>query len=526
MDDRERILAALESALPGVTKERIIEALESRPRPPGPETHRDLRERMKELTAMHATVSILLDERVGDAEALGRVATILPSAFLHDSDARARVVHGPETYATPGFTDTPWRLSSPYRTCFGVKGKLEVVYLHDHPLESEGPFLLEERRLVDSLASLVAVALDSRRTLEHLRAVLNTGSVRLWEWDIAAGRVTWPGLFLDGFRKSLTLTYEETLQRIHPEDREPLRRKLDTLVADPSREGRLVVELRGALPGRPYTWRHVTGYLFRNVEGRPDRMVGISTDLSAQRELLDRLRQAEKMEALGRLAGGVAHDFNNVLSAILGFAHLAREQLPSKDPAQNEMTEIINAAQSAAQVVRQILAFSRRQELRPRTVDLRSAIAESETLLRTLLGSQVKIRTECMPDTPQAVVDPGQLYQVLLNLAVNARDAMPQGGTLTIRAGRRRCGAPQMDGSTGQPKDWAVIDVQDTGVGMAPEVRDRIFEPFFTTKEEGKGTGLGLATVHGIVTQSGGFLEVLSEVGIGTLFRAHFPPPS
>ena len=237
----------------------------------------------------------------------------------------------------------------------------------------------------------------------------------------------------------------------------------------------------------------------------------------------EQLHHAQKMEAIGRLAGGVAHDFNNLLAVMLAGAELAAIKLPENDPARQQLQEVTKAGFTAAALVKQILAFGRRQELRPRRVDLRKVVQEMDGMLASLLEKRVELRREFAPNAPDAMVDPVQFQQVVLNLCVNARDAMPKGGALTLRVRGDTAGAPREDGTRDDPRPWATFEVEDTGTGMPPELLHRIFEPFFTTKAEGKGTGLGLATVHGIVKQSEGFLEVESEVGRGTLFRARFP---
>jgi signal transduction histidine kinase len=401
-----------------------------------------------------------------------------------------------------------------------------VGYLHDHPAEHAGPFLAEERRLLESLAEMVAVSLDRRRATERLREVVTTDLVRLWELDVEAGRISWPGIGEPSAPDSplpLTLTRDQALWAVHPEDRAALSGALEAALADPTGTDKFSADVRVARRPGEYRWRHLVGRVLRDASGRPQRVVGISTDIDRERALLDRIRQGEKMEALGQLAGGVAHDFNNLISLIIGYTHLAADGLPPEAAARRHLEHVIKAGDSATALVKQILAFGRRQALRPQELDLGTAVTQSEALITRLLGSQVEVRTELAPDAPRALVDPTQFQQVLLNLSVNARDAMPRGGRITWRVLGSRCGAPLPDGRTGEPRDWATLEVEDTGTGISPEVRARIFEPFFTTKPEGRGTGLGLATVHGIVTQSGGFLELESEVGRGSLFRVRFP---
>jgi two-component system, cell cycle sensor histidine kinase and response regulator CckA len=246
----------------------------------------------------------------------------------------------------------------------------------------------------------------------------------------------------------------------------------------------------------------------------------------ALREREAQLKQAQRMEAVGRLAGGIAHDFNNLLTAISGYAELLLMRLPMGDPGRQDGEEILRAAERAATLTRQLLAFSRRQVLQPRPVDLNTTVRGTERLLRRLIGEDVQIHLELAADLPAAVVDPGQIEQVLVNLAVNARDAMPGGGVLRIATGLRRLGASSDDLRRELPTPhgtFVELLVEDSGMGMSEEVRERIFEPFFTTKEDGRGTGLGLSTVYGIVEQSGGTILVDSAPGMGTRFSVLLP---
>jgi two-component system cell cycle sensor histidine kinase/response regulator CckA len=240
--------------------------------------------------------------------------------------------------------------------------------------------------------------------------------------------------------------------------------------------------------------------------------------------LAEQLRQAQKIDSLGRLAGGVAHDFNNLLTVIAGHADLMLQDLDENDPLRESVGDIKSAATRAADLTRQLLAFSRRQILRPRVVDLNDTIRESTRMLRRLLGEDVELVTLLDPGLGRVKADPGQLDQVIVNLAVNARDAMPQGGKLTIET--RNVAIEQRDAQrhvSFQPGSYVLIAISDSGVGMNADILPHIFEPFFTTKEQGKGTGLGLSMVYGIVKQSGGWIWVYSEPGHGTTVKVYLP---
>ncbi len=284
----------------------------------------------------------------------------------------------------------------------------------------------------------------------------------------------------------------------------------------------LVARSVDALRGQPLDVLLAPVLPFVDVRGSafaPGMHVHSVRDLTEQRRLEGVVRHAQKMEAVGRLAGGIAHDFNNVLTAITGFASILRNERPAEDPDRPLLEEILGAAGRGAALTRQLLAFSRKQTLNPQTLDLNDTITGLENILRRLVGDDLDLQLALAEHVDPVHADPGQVEQVLLNLVVNARDAMPNGGRLTIATANAELTRP----GAGRTGSFVAIDVADTGTGMASPLIDRIFEPFFTTKPEGKGTGLGLSIVHGIVEQSGGFVQVHSEPGVGTRFRVALP---
>jgi PAS domain S-box-containing protein len=251
--------------------------------------------------------------------------------------------------------------------------------------------------------------------------------------------------------------------------------------------------------------------------------VGLSYDLTPRKELEEQLRHAQKMEAVGRLAGGVAHDFNNLLTAIRGNVEMALLELTQSSPLRTELEQVLQAAETAASLTQQLLTFSRRQAHAPRVVELNHLVDNNVRLLQRLLGSAIEIVTSLDPDLWPVRVDPGQVDQLLMNLAVNARDAMPQGGVLRVTTHNHEVSSGRATTHGVTPGRYVALTVSDTGTGMDDATRARIFEPFFTTKELGQGTGLGLSTVYGIVQQSGGFIDVESAPGEGSTFRILLP---
>ncbi len=264
------------------------------------------------------------------------------------------------------------------------------------------------------------------------------------------------------------------------------------------------------------------------LESRATELSGANEQLlremSERKELEAQLLQSQKMEAVGRLAGGVAHDFNNLLTAILGYAQLGAKEAAADGRLGVALQEITRAGERAADLTRQLLAFSRRQIIEPQIVDLNDLILKLDGMLRRLIGENIELITVPGADMPVVKVDPGQVEQVIVNLAVNARDAMPQGGALTIETARVTLGESYASQNPeALPGEYVVIAVSDNGVGIASDIKARIFEPFFTTKERGKGTGLGLSTCYGIVKQNGGHISVYSEPGQGATFKVYLP---
>jgi two-component system, cell cycle sensor histidine kinase and response regulator CckA len=376
---------------------------------------------------------------------------------------------------------------------------------------------------------LVAERLRAERALartdERLRVAVEGANLGLWDWDLQTNRVffspEWKRQIGHG-EHEISDDLSEWESRVHPDDLPRTREMIQAFIRSPWTNYEV-----------EYRFRHRDGShlrvlsraaLIRDETGKPLRMVGCHLDITKRKEMEEQLRQSQKMDAIGQLAGGVAHDFNNLLLAILGYSDIAASDLEEGDDRLECLREIHLAGERAASLTRQLLAFSRQQAIEPLPLALNDLISGLMRMLRRLIPESCPIRFRPDHEIGAIVADRGQIEQVVLNLCVNARDAMPEGGKITISTER-----VALDAEDCRAHPWAKeglfarLTVRDTGVGMSPEVLRRIFEPFFTTKEQGRGTGLGLATVFGIVQQHGGLIDVESQPGQGSAFHIYLP---
>ena len=386
---------------------------------------------------------------------------------------------------------------------------------------------LVERRTCDLSQAYQALEEHMVRLAEseerYSRAVRGT-SDGLWDWNMVTGEC----YFSKRWKELLGFSDEELpnhadafLSRLHPEDMPQAR---EALQAHLLHRVPLDVEIRLRTKKDDYHRFRARGQAEWNEAGDAVRMAGAITDVTERWRMEEQLRQSQKMEAVGQLAGGVAHDFNNILTVIAGYANILKLDLTRESPHMEVVEQIIIASERAAQLTRGLLAFSRKQTMAPRRTNLSEIVQHVEKFLVRVIGEDIHLKTELFCEPLPVFVDIGQMEQVLINLAANARDAMAKGGQFTIRTGFQEPDDPylraQFCSTLGR---YAVVTVSDTGKGMDAETQKRIFEPFFTTKELGKGTGLGMAIVYGIVQQHNGLISVSGKPGEGTTFRIYIP---
>jgi two-component system, cell cycle sensor histidine kinase and response regulator CckA len=403
-----------------------------------------------------------------------------------------------------------------------------VGIININALNRKRAFTLGQVKALSTLATTAASALESaslygrvRASEERYRELVENAHDIIYSHDLEGNymSINKAGELITGYtvQEALKLNFTDTIApEFLQKAREMVKRKL-------AGERVTAYELEIiAKDGRRITVEVNTKLVYQ--DGVPVGVQGIARDASARKQLEDQLRQSQKMEAIGRLAGGVAHDFNNLLTAINGYSKLALQRLDDNSSIRPYLEEVKKAGERAANLTRQLLAFGRKQILQPLPLDLNSVVTDMNKMLRRLIGEDIELTATLASDLKRIIADPGQIEQVLVNLIVNARDAMPTGGKIIIETANAQLDLEYTNHHVGvKPGNYVMLAVSDTGIGMNEETRARIFEPFFTTKDEGKGTGLGLSTVYGIVQQSGGSIWVYSEPNRGTSFKVYLP---
>ncbi|HEV7991076.1 MAG TPA: response regulator [Gemmatimonadaceae bacterium] len=382
------------------------------------------------------------------------------------------------------------------------------------------------RLLADEVSRLRSEGLKERSD-ERFRLVVESSGSMVYDYDIASG-AAYRSNALDAVLQyeGIEPSAEWWFSVIHPDDLERVQGILFPVVRD-GIGSRWSMEYRVRRGDGSYATVSERGTITRDAEGKPARCIGTITDVSERAELASQLRQAQKMEAVGQLAGGIAHDFNNLLTAINCNVELLLDAIDPSDARRDDVIQIHEAATRAATLTRQLLAFSRRQVLQPKPLDLNETVGNMERMLRRVISGDVRLVTQLEPELDPVFADAGQMEQVVMNLVLNARDAMPAGGNVVVTTTNQTLDGALVHGfGVVPPGRYVTLGVLDAGSGMTPEVMERLFEPFFTTKGQGKGTGLGLATVHGIVIQSGAHIVVRSIIGEGTEFTVYLPAHS
>jgi PAS domain S-box-containing protein len=401
-------------------------------------------------------------------------------------------------------------------------GEWRIVRAYGLPIR-EGGVVREWVGTLSDETTLLEAQGALRLAGERERLAATAAGIGTWLWYVADQRLEWSEetYRLFGIPAGTPLTFENFIGAVHADDR----RRVEAELARALAASDLTSEYRVVLADGTVRWLAATGTVERNVTGEPFRVLGVVQDVSDRRRVEERLRQSERLNAAGRLAGGVAHEVNNMMTAIIGFAEFVSSALGPGHPQAADMREILRAADRAAGVSRQLLAFTQQQVLNPTALDLNGVIEGTVPLLERVLGAD-RLLERRLTAVPEVVADRGQLEQVLVNLVLNARDATATGGRVTISTEAATLGedAAMLHNEVEvRPGRYALLAVSDTGCGMAPETRARAFEPFFTTKPVGQGTGLGLSTVYGIVKQSGGYVWIYSEPGLGTTVKVYLP---
>lgn len=493
-----------------------------------------LAERVKELNCLFKLSNLIETPGISMEEVLGQGVRLITTGWQYPDITCARLVIDGREYQTGNYQDTEWRLSRDVVVCGHTLGKLDVCYLERRPEADEGPFLKEERSLIEAVTERLRRVIERGRIEDALRKSEKKYRNLYENAQIGLFRTRFPdGLFLEANQRIVEMfgydSQDDLIERhsiaeyyIEPEAR-------PRVIAELKRNGEIRnYETRFRKKDGSIWWARFSGTLYKK-EGYFE---GIATEITENKQaeaekarLEEQYRQSQKVEAIGRLAGGVAHDMNNLLTPIIGFGEMLMTDfnLSPDDKRRRSVNQIVQAGYRARDLVRQLLAFGRKQTLEYKPVNINKTVEGFERLLRRTIREDIAIEIIPAPDIPAVKGDVGQIEQVIMNLAVNGQDAMSDGGRLTLETAMIEINDDHATGySDIQAGRYVILAVSDTGCGMDEEALEHIFEPFFSTKGK-EGTGLGLATVHGIVKQHNGDIRVYSVPGKGTTFTVYLP---
>ena len=492
-----------------------------------------LAERIKELNCLYA-ISSLVAESSGSTDRLMRTALkLLPSGFQHPEAILSRIVLDGREFASPGFTDTASRFSADIVVSGEAAGKIEVCLPEEISARAGGSFLREEQDIIINIARQLGIGIERKRAETALVSAKE-------EWERTFAAVPELIAMIDMNHRIIRanlpmaertgITCDKLIGRYCYE-------VVHGLSASPASCPSSKILASGKVERTEMSIAHLGGTFdvsttpLRDAEGQLIGYVYVASDITAQKlaeseheKIESLLHQAQKMEAVGKLAGGVAHDFNNMLTVINGYSQVLLLDMPESDPNYSSIQEINKAGERSANLTRQLLAFARKQTIMPEVLNLNVTIESMLKLLKRLIGENIKPIWKPAANLWKVKMDPSQIDQILANLLVNARDAIAGVGEVTITTGNENVdGAFCRTHQDSAPGKYVLLSVGDNGCGMDEKTLGQIFEPFFTTKKEGEGTGLGLATVFGIVKQNSGFINVYSEPGKGTTFKIYLP---
>ncbi|MBN1273915.1 MAG: response regulator [Candidatus Aminicenantes bacterium] len=500
--------------------------------------YRNLTERVKELKCLFNISNLAVRAHKSLDETLQATVDLIPPGMQYPEITCARITFEGREFATANFKETPWTLSadiSTSRSDSEVIGSLLICYLEHKTDADEGPFFREERHLVNDIARQLGILIEREKAEQALREsekglkeAQRLASIGNWLWNLDTGELTLSDEMYDIIglkRNTKALDFARHEKCYTPESWRQFQDAVETArkTGEPYE-----IELEVIRENKPNRQVVARGVPLKDGEGKIFGLRGTLQDITEHRLLDAQLRQAQKMESIGRLAGGVAHDFNNMLSIIMGNAEFVLNDLPEGSPQCDSIVEILKTAQRSTDLTRQLLAFARQQAAAPMVIDLNKTVEGILRMLHRIIGENIDLLWKPCRDIEPLCIDPAQIDQILANLCVNARDAIgPNVGKITIETGKKSFNKKYCTVHPGFiPGEYVLLAVSDDGCGMDRETQEKIFEPFFTTKEVGKGTGLGLATVYGMIRQNKGFIKVYSEPGQGTTFNIYLPPSS